>query len=166
MVLEELWRRGSRKGGKLRRLNGRLAGLMGWLFMSRKNTIGLLVGAVCLSFLVITLGTRISPRFVFSVPLSGGDQEFRAELPSGTYAVALGTNFDNRTFSVIPPQRAYSSEICIEVRSNERTISQNTNAHYFSFSVRGKQQSDIRILVSVRGRRPNEELWLSVARGF
>lgn len=128
--------------------------------------IWLLVVAICLLLLVTTLGTRISPRFVVSVPLSNGDQEFRAELPSGTYAVALGTNFDSRTFSVIPPQRAYSSEVYIEVRNNERTISQKTNAHYFSFSVRGKQQSDIRILVSVRARQPNEELRLSVARGF
>ncbi|NLH73942.1 MAG: hypothetical protein GX456_12880 [Verrucomicrobia bacterium] len=85
--------------------------------------------------IVKTVGTRFS----FSVPLELETGEIRAHLPSGRYIIVLSTNFNARTFGMIPKERDYSAQIIIQVEAERGIVAHGTNVHYLVFSLSNEE---------------------------
>jgi hypothetical protein len=135
-----------------------------------KPKIVILVAAlltVC-GFLGVKLAAPVKPGFSFSFPLHAGKQEIITSLPPGRYALVISTNYGSKTFSEIPPQRDYSSQIIIQVHTDQRILARGSNSHYLVFSIRKESDAEakVKLTVDVQKKDENETLVLILGRGF
>jgi len=119
----------------------------------------------CLLFYAAVVAPT-QPHFAFSIPLHAGQQEVLARLPPGRYALIVSTNSDSKTFGVIPPYRDYSSDVSLELWTNQEVLARERNMHYFVFSLSRADNRNVRFVLSVERSKEDSGLMMHIGRGF
>jgi len=119
-----------------------------------------------LVFMVFQAYRISSFRFSFSMPLRSGIQEIRTHLPAGRYCLVLNTNYDDRTFGVIPPQRQYTANVELEVIGTQGLILKSTNPHYEVFTVNKRGGDDLRVVANVNDLGKSDTLLFHLGHSF
>lgn len=126
----------------------------------------LAIAALCLAFILLQTYLVSSDRFSFSIQLHSGTQEIRTCLPSGRYCLVVNTNYDARTFGLIPPHRQYAANVLLEVVGSQGLMLIATNTNYQIFNVNKWGGDDLRIVVIVYDLKNSDNLLLHLGHTF